>query len=221
MTPISGWSITGCISGLKTGDNNAYRMLDEQYRNRLLKLAKGLLQSWDIPQASAYASDIVQSTLKSFYKRAVRDLFPKLEDEVDLWKIIVTIAFRKAVDAAEEERRRRALGQRLLDQQPNSELGPEPDLISIEEIHRLMSLLDERHRRIALLKLAHEIGVEEIYRLMGPLDDDVWIALNKLEKLKDEKCTYEKLAELLGIAPATVGRELHLMRKILIENGGV
>jgi len=217
MAPKSGGSATGYIPGLKTGDNDAYRMLDEQYHERVRELAKRLLKSWHVEQASAFASDIAQSALKSFWKRAASDLFPKLEDEDDLWKILVTIAFRKAVDVAEEERRSHALGQQLLEQLPSPVQRPEPDLISIEEIHRLLSLLDDRQRRIALLKLACEIGVEELHRLTGPLDKDVRIAL---ENLKDEKCTYKKLAELFDCSTATVGRELSLIRKILIEKGG-
>jgi len=80
-----------------------------------------------------------------------------------------------------------------------------------------MGLLDSKLRRIALLKLADEIGLEIIEHLEDSLDDDLRIAFLKL---RGAKCTYKKIAEVSDCSTATVGRQLRLIRMIWMEEEG-
>jgi DNA-directed RNA polymerase specialized sigma24 family protein len=186
-TPESDRPIIGFISGLKAGDNTAYRKLDERYRDRLLKLAGGLLKFYDIPGAPITRSDIVQSAFKSFFIRAHRDLFPRLNDEVDLWKLLLTITFRK-VKKLSRRPRMPNLGD-ILEQVASTKPSPEIDALMAEAVAHLLGLLpDEVHRQIALLKMAG-YTIEQIARRLGLGTATVG------RKLKRIRCIWKKYGE--------------------------
>jgi DNA-directed RNA polymerase specialized sigma24 family protein len=223
MTPRSGGTITRCIPGLKNGDHHAFEVVWLYYYRRVVRRAQLRLAGWGTPRRGADEEDVAQIAFNSFYEGVKRGRFPQLDDQKDLWRILRWITDCKAADLARREQqeleKRDTLRGRFSDKdewEGSWEPDPGAFLNRVEQVNRLIDLLVEPERRLVLAKLAAEIGVEEVDRLMGPLDDDFRLTLLKL---KDERCTSKKLAEVLGCSIATVNRDLHGIRMIGIELG--
>ena len=68
-----------------------------------------------MPRVAADEEDVALSAFDSFCRGAQRGRFPQLDDRDNLWRLLVVITSRKAVDLAQHEgppevRRRRARG---------------------------------------------------------------------------------------------------------------
>ena len=127
-----------------------------------------------------------------------RGRFPRLDDRDDLWRVLVTLTARKAIDLVQREHRQKRGGGRVcleadlasddpdrpeptLDQVVGREPTPEFAALVTEEFHRrLQGLRTARLRRVALLKL--------------------------------EGYTNEEIAEQLGCSLRTIARVLELIR---------
>src|SRR3954469_1999066 len=123
-------SITRCIDLLKRGDRDAAQALWQRYIHRLVALARTRLRG--IPRRAVDEEDVALSAFDSFFRRAERGQFARLEDRDDLWQLLFVLTVRKATDLARRGRRRKHGGGAVL---PLSELeglgvdglaGPEP-----------------------------------------------------------------------------------------------
>ena len=104
-------SVTRWISLLKDGDRAAASPLWEAYFHRLVALARDRLRG--TPRRAADEEDVALAAFDSFYRRAERGQFPKLQDRDDLWRLLFVLTVRKAIDLARREARqpgRAALG---------------------------------------------------------------------------------------------------------------
>ncbi|HEX8203145.1 MAG TPA: ECF-type sigma factor [Isosphaeraceae bacterium] len=155
-------SITLCIEALKRGERDAAEVLWGRYFHRLAALARARLRA--APCRAADEEDVALSAFDSVCRRAAQGGFPRLEDRDDLWRLLATITFRKAIALAGRERRpRHGAGQvRCLSELDLEELermaGPEPTpelaAEAVEACQRLLDLLgDVSLRRVALRKL--------------------------------------------------------------------
>src|SRR4051794_25392240 len=70
--------------------------LYEDYLKRLVGLARLRLRG--VPQCEVDGEDVAVSALASFFKGVEQGRFPRLRDPDDLWKILVCITVRKAID---------------------------------------------------------------------------------------------------------------------------
>ena len=68
----------------------------QQYYDKLVRLARRKLGP--MGRRSADEEDVALSAFHSFYRGASQGRFPKLNDRHDLWKLLVTITCRKAID---------------------------------------------------------------------------------------------------------------------------
>jgi len=92
---------------------------------------------------------VALSAFKSFYFRASQGRFPQLEDRDDLWKILMTITVRKAIQLVRKGRRKPA-GEELTfikDQIAGQEPTPEFAVAVKDEFQRLFGLLDDEKLR--------------------------------------------------------------------------
>jgi RNA polymerase sigma factor (sigma-70 family) len=147
-------TVSEWILDLKAGDSLAVQKLWERYYKRLVGLARRILRN--TPCRAADESDVALSAFNSFWHRAAEGKFPRLEDRDDLWKLLMTITVRKALQLSRKEQRRQATNELdfLKDQIANQEPSPAMVAMINDEFERLFGLLDdERLRRIALLKL--------------------------------------------------------------------
>jgi len=160
-------SISLWINQLKAGDTEAAQPIWERYYNRLVALARKKLG--DTPRLAIDEEDVVQSAFNSFFLRAREGKFPLLSDRDDLWRMLVVITARKAINQrAHQARAKRGHGvvQAQTSQSDSSrdqnniadiiDSEPTPEFAAqvAEELGRVMDALpDPTHRVITLWKL--------------------------------------------------------------------
>jgi DNA-directed RNA polymerase specialized sigma24 family protein len=187
-------SVTRWLDAAKGGGETAARELWRRYFETLVRLARARLRA--SPRTAEDEEDVALSALDSFLDGAARGRFPRLDDRHDLWRILVTITTRKAVDQVQRHRRQKRGGGRVFGASPPDGMGmgaalgdipgaePTPEfaaMVADECRCRLDGLRDETLRRIALLKM--------------------------------EGYTNEEVAGKLGCGLRTVVRKLELIRK--------
>jgi RNA polymerase sigma factor (sigma-70 family) len=161
-------SITQWIDRLKAGDAAAARKLWELYYGRLVRLAYRKLRG--APKRAADEEDVVQEAFKSFCQGAQEGRFPLLHDRHDLWSLVVRITEHKAYDQLRAAGRKKrgsgkVRGESALDNRRSTDieagigqvpgLEPEPAfaVAAADSVGRLLDMLNERLREVALLKL--------------------------------------------------------------------
>jgi DNA-directed RNA polymerase specialized sigma24 family protein len=190
-------SVTHWIGALKLGDAEAAQQLWERYFDALVRLARAKLGA--LPRREADEEDIALSAFNSFCQGATRGRFPRLDERYGLWRLLVAITVRKALDQSARHRRKKRGGSRVRgdsilagghpdvrDAGFEQVVGREPTpafaaMVADECRHLLEALGDEGLRRIALLRM--------------------------------EGYTDPEIAAQLGCALRTVGRKLELIRK--------
>jgi DNA-directed RNA polymerase specialized sigma24 family protein len=167
--PTEDHSISRCLIILKGKDDRAaedeaVRALWERYFDKLVRLARGRLRS--APRAPADEEDVALSAFKSFCLRAADGQFPRLDDRDDLWRILMTIAARKAAGLFRGPTRWKQ-DDGALDQIIGKEPTPELAVTVADEVQRLLDALPkDNYRTIALKKLEGYSNVE-IARSLG------------------------------------------------------
>ena len=89
-------SVTRLIGMLKEGDRTAAQQLWETYFRRLVGLARARLRN--ATSTIADEEDVALSAFDSFYRRAERGQFPRLQDRDDLWQLLFVLTVRKAIN---------------------------------------------------------------------------------------------------------------------------
>lgn len=188
-------TVTYWLQQLEAGDPAAAQPLWERYFAQLVQLARGKLRG--TPRRAADEEDVALSAFDSFCCGVAQGRYPRLSDRDNLWKLLVTLTARKAIDLAEHEGRQKrgggrvggeehlppaADGERAFDNLPGSE--PTPDF-------------------------AAEVA-EECRRLLEALGEE---GLRELALWKMEGYTNGEIAEKLSCAEVTVERRLRLIRK--------
>src|SRR5262245_11358142 len=97
-TPITHW-----ISALQGGDADAAQPLWQVYYLRLVGLARRKLEGSG--RRAADEEDVALSAFASFCRGAQNGRFPLLANRDNLWRLLVVITARKALDQLERERR--------------------------------------------------------------------------------------------------------------------
>lgn len=174
-------SVTAWIGGLKEGAGHdadaAARELWGRYFADLARIARGRLGA--SPLAAADEEDVALSAFQSLCAGVAEGRFERLGSRDDLWKLLVTITLRKAIDQLERQGRRKRGGGRVRDeadligsdtdaagplaQVPGREPGPDMAALVAEQCEILLGKLrDESLRRVALLRMegytSHEIA---------------------------------------------------------------
>ena len=161
-------SVSVWIEGLKAGRETAATKLWGHFYSRLVALARHKLR--DLPRRAADEEDVVVSAMETFFRRIQEGQFPQLHDRHDLWHLLVKITERKALNQVRDLKRQKRGGglvrgdSAFLNVQASSAgagidqvVGPEPTpefaAAMSESLSRLLELLDNDLRQIALLKL--------------------------------------------------------------------
>src|SRR6516165_11600320 len=101
----SGGSDTHWLGAIKNGEANAAQQLTEVFYRRLVGLARQRLGQ--TPRGAADEEDVAVSALNSFFEGIAKGRFPQLSDRDDLWRLLVHITARKAIDQINHERRKK------------------------------------------------------------------------------------------------------------------
>lgn len=189
-------SISAWIDEIKQGDERATAEVWNRYYTQLVGFAAKKLRA--ARNRAADAEDVAASAFASFVQRAAEGRFPSLRDRDDLWRLLVTIAERKAINQIRDENRQKRGGGQV---RGDSAMMAKKSASGQGGFDRIAG--PEPTPEMAV-QMAEVVGT-----LLGQLDDELQeIALRKLEGY-----TNAEIASNSGCAIATVERRLRLIRK--------
>src|SRR5438270_8756823 len=125
-------SVTRWLAVLKAGDPAAAQPLWERYHRQLVALARRKLAG--SRRRSADEEDVVQNAFHSFFRGVAGGRFPQLHDRDNLWRLLVVITARKALDQLAREHRLRRGGGTAPDQRRISPGEPPWDEAAVEQV---------------------------------------------------------------------------------------
>ena len=159
-------SVTNWLHAIQSGNREGVRHLWQRYFHRMVNIARVNLGNG--LRGAADEEDVALSAFDSFCQGVEQREFPRLQDRDDLWRILVVITLRKAVNLVKHEGRQKRGGgqvkelddeilQGLISQEPS----PAVAVAMNEECDRLLDLLgDEDLRTVVSLKLAGHTNIE-------------------------------------------------------------
>ncbi len=191
-------SVTRWVGDLKAGGENAAQPLWERYFDRLVHLARNKLRAR--PRAVVEdEEDAALSAFDSFCRGAAQGRFPRLSDRDDLWRLLVVLTVRKALDQLERRRAAKRGGGRILGESglmgggSDEARGALDRLVGRDPTPEFAALVAEKH-----------------LRLRDTLGDD---SLRQVLDLRLEGHEREEIAARLGCAVRTVTRKLDVVRQ--------
>jgi DNA-directed RNA polymerase specialized sigma24 family protein len=154
---VSG-SITHWLVQLRKGNRDAAQPIWEKYFCQLVRLARIHLNG--SPRRVADEEDVVICAFDSFCRGAEQGRFPKLDDSTDLWRVLVTITERKAINQARNaaRKKRSPIGGTIefVDDEHVQQLSPSPWFCArVAElfIELISDLRDDQLRSVAILRM--------------------------------------------------------------------
>lgn len=187
----SAGSVTRWVNALKDGDTAAAQPLWERYHRQLISLARQKLHS--SRKLTADEEDVVQNAFHSFFRGVSAGRFPQLNDRDNLWRLLVVITAREALDQISYENTKRRSGT----------VAKQSRIYSEAEIEQVMG--DE-----PTPEFAAQVA-EEYQRLLDLLGDE---SLRHVAVWKMEGLTNDEIAERLPCSRRTVARKLDTIRVI-------
>jgi RNA polymerase sigma factor (sigma-70 family) len=190
-------SVSHWIAALKGGDVAAAQPLWERYYRQLVALARKKLQAARLRAADE--EDVVQNAFHSFFRAVAQGRFPQLDDRDSLWRLLVTITARKALNQRVQEQRQKRGGGTGADPVRIYPVGP-------GEEEALAQVVGEEPTPEFAAQVA-----EEYQRLLDLLGDEL---LRQVAVWKMEGFTRDEIAGLLDCSSRTVARKLDRIRLI-------
>ena len=195
-------SVTCWVAALKGGDAAAAQPLWERYHRQLVTLARQKLRP--ARRRAADEEDVVQNAFHSFFRGVSAGRFPQLNDRDNLWRLLVVITARKALDQLAHDHRKRRGGGTVQGESGIFLRGAADwDAAAIEQV-----VGDE-----PTPDFAAQVA-EEYHRLLDLLDDE---SLRQVAVSKMEGLTSDEIAERLDCSRRTVARKLETIRIIWSE----
>ena len=195
-------SVTRWINSLKAGDAEAASALWERYFETLVSLARARLRG--APQAVADEEDAALSAFDSFIRGAARGRYPRLDDRDDLWRLLVIITERKALDQIERERRLKRGGGKIVGMletaDADDKVGNAAGAACPMPTPEFAALVADQCRC-----------------LLGRLRDD---SLRAVALLRMEGYSNDEVSQRLGFSLRTVARKIELIRRTWADEGG-
>jgi DNA-directed RNA polymerase specialized sigma24 family protein len=188
-------SVTVWIESLKSGDAEAAQKLWERYIADLIRLARARLGG--APRAVADEEDAALSAFDSFFRGAACGRYPQLADRDDLWRLLVVITERKAIDQAQHERRQKRGGGKVV--------GLSDPLVA-----------DGKGGNVAIVSSPlpspeyASLVADECQKLLASLSNQI---LREVALMKLEGFTHDEIAERMGFSLRSVARKVDLIRR--------
>jgi DNA-directed RNA polymerase specialized sigma24 family protein len=203
----SGGSITHWIKELREGDSAAAEALWHCYFPRLVEFARDKLQG--AGRGMADEEDVALSVLNCFYRVAQEGRYPDLADRNGLWRLLLQITSRRAIDLMRcEKRKRRGGGQirrgvigcssdsqgegSLLSQMPDNSPTPEFAAMMADECRRLLEQLHDVELRAIALAKVEGLGNAEIAAQLNCSERTVERRLNLIREKWKFFCKQEE-----------------------------
>jgi len=194
---MSSESVKEWLIRLAGGDQEAAQKLWERYSRDLVRLARRKLEG--IPRRVADEEDVALSAFRSFCGRLAAGSFPRLNDREDLWRLLVAITARKALQHARRYRAEKHGGGRLRGESEFSAAEHSSATFGIEQVIG----------RTPSPEFACMVA-ENFCELLEKLGDE---SLRELVLLKLEGYTNDEIAGRLACTVRTVERKLNRIRQ--------
>jgi len=197
-------SVTRWIGDLRSGGDSAAQHLWERYFERLVRLARKKLQNTRHARTVEDEEDAALSAFDSFCRGVDRGRFPRLTDRNDLWRLLVVLTVRKALDQIERQGAAKRGGANQVGVVAAPDGGDDSGgdaldrFLGSEPTPEFAAMITEEHRR-----------------LRAALRD---ASLCRVLDLRLEGYTREEIAGIMGCAVSTVKRKLDTIRQIWLEN---
>jgi DNA-directed RNA polymerase specialized sigma24 family protein len=199
MSTAGQHSVTTWIAALKAGDPDAADRLWRRYFEKLVQLADFRLRSQ--PRACADGEDAALNAFDSFCRGVARGRYPRLDNRDDLWRVLVVITERKALDQAQHERRQKRGGGK------NRGISTSPNADRVSAGCAFVVDSEPSPEFAALV-------ADECRRLLGLLRDE---SLRQTARLRMEGYTNEEIAERMKCSLRTVARKIELIRRTWLD----
>lgn len=191
-------SVTRWLEAVELGDELAAQRLWERYYSRLLRLARSKLTG--VAGRAFDEQDVVLNAFEACYRGLQSGRFPHINDRHDLWRLLITLTARKAIDGVRREQREKRGGGRVL---------AEADLNGLaghgSDEHWLARVVGPEPTPEFAVMLA-----EDLHRRLDRLPNP---ALRDICLWKMEGWTNDEIAVRLDCTTRTVERKLELIRK--------
>jgi RNA polymerase sigma factor (sigma-70 family) len=194
-------SVTHWIGEIKNGEAVAAQKLWEAYYCRLVALARQRLGNR--ARAAADEEDVALSALNSFFDGAAQGRFPQLNDRNGLWRLLVHITARKAIDQINHERRKKRRPDNVV------QIWADGALADSEGEEGLEQVVGNEPTPAFAAQVA-----EDLERLLQSLNSP---ELRSVAIWKMEGYSNAEIAEKLCCVERSVERKLRLIRKKLEE----
>jgi DNA-directed RNA polymerase specialized sigma24 family protein len=202
MSATGEGSVTHWIGDLRSGGDSAAQHLWERYFDRLVHLARQKLRD-RAGGAVEDEEDAALSAFDCFCRGVARGRYPHLADRDALWRLLVVITVRKALNQIKRQGAAKRGGGRLVGEVDLSgEDEPEPG-----------AALDHFAGREPSPELA-ALVVEEYQRLWSRLGDG---SLRLVLDLSLAGYGREEIAARMGRTVKTVARKLDVIRRVWLE----
>jgi DNA-directed RNA polymerase specialized sigma24 family protein len=194
-------SVSRWLDGLKAGDAADIERLWSRYFEKLVRLAGSKLPGNAL--RSFDAEDVALSAFHSLCDRVGRGDYAALTDRDDFWRLLATIATRKAYAQVRHQTRQKRGGGRVMGESIFLELGDEGDGGFAAYLSREPTPDDAAQ------------FTEDCERLLDKLGDPVLraIAVGKLAGQSSEE-----LAKQLQVSVRTIDRKLRVIRALWEED---
>ena len=189
-------SVTHWINEIKDGNRNAAQGLWERYFANLVRLAGASLNQGN--RRVADEEDVAISVFHTFCLAAENGRFPDLSDRDSLWRLLVKMTARKAIDQNRKLNRQRRGGGNVRGESALGRPGVPNDPQAIAQI-----VGDVPTPEFAAMLS------EEIRHLLELVEDP---QLKELTIAKMEGYTNTEIAERLNCSERTIERRLKLIR---------
>ena len=190
-------SVSCWIEDVREGCDWAAARLWERYHEQLMSLARRRLG--DTSRAVSDEEDVALIAFTSFLRRSQTGAYPDLNDRHQLWKLLVTITARKALNQLRGSNRQKRGGDLSCASEPVTRVqqkqdvelvnqGPEPDVVvmTAEWMDRLLAALEDPElKQIAIAKLngcSNPEIAEAIQRSLPTVE-------RRLRLIRDKWCT--------------------------------
>ena len=190
--------VTQWLSGLARRDDQAIEAIWQWYFERLVRLARTKLAAGQ--RRMADEEDVALSAFQSFCEGAAEGRFPRLQDRHDLWRLLVTIAARKASHQVRRDMQQKRGAGTLRGESVFASAADEDHTGGIGNV-----LGREPTPELAALV------AEQCTRLLGLLPDDDYRAI---ARWKLEGFTNDEIADKISCTPRTVERKLGRIREL-------
>jgi RNA polymerase sigma factor (sigma-70 family) len=183
------------LKGIQRGDSEAAESLWECCFPELVRFARGRLRN--VPCRAADEEDVALSAMRSFYGAVAQGRFDHLSDRDELFRLLLGMTARKAIDFIRRETCRRRGGGKVQGDSALRDGGSESSDSPLADTSCTPELAI--------------IVCEEVRRMLDLLPD---AKLQELAVAKMEGCTNEEIAQRLQCSERTVERRLHMIREI-------